>query len=668
MKARVTIVFALLIFSLKVLAQVIPASRRVDWTLAGLQQPRPVYSHLADITSFGGVGNGIVPNDAALQAAIVSLGADSGIIYFPPGTYLFLTPITLRSGLVLHGQDASTSSLVFNLSGANDLITISGSTSGIVANLTAPAYKNDQSITVSDASLFAAGDYIKLFQDDSSLVYDVYNVVGQIVHIQSISGNTISFSSPLRRSYNLSDSPQIRKLTMNTGSGIECLKIKRLDSTATQRTNILFRYAAKCWVKGVESDSANFAHISLNNSTNIEITGCYIHGSFGYGPGGQGYGIATNATTCESLVENNIFSHLRHAMLVQSGSNGNAFMLNYAREPYKSEGFPHDYAGDIVLHGNYPYANLFEGNIVQNIVVDASHSKNGPMNTFFRNRAELYGILFSSGSGDSSNVVGNEITATVGNYSLSGSGNFEYANNIRGTILPAGTTTLSDSSYYYSAEPEYWGMAIPFPSIGIPNYINNHIIPARARYLWGSDLSLCPPGGVLALPVFLFTAEKKNNANMLSWEINNVAQTKQFDIERSYNGVAFAKLFAVYPAASQAKFTYSDKAFAKGKNYYRIRQILKTGKIVYSKIILLDNNKININIYPNPATDRLTIAADEDITSANILIKSSTGQTLAKPRISYPSANTVVLDISYLPSGVYFVEMNGGKISESFVK
>ena len=113
-------------FSQILCAQIIAANRRVDWTLAGLRQPKPEYARVVDITTFGGVGNGLVPTDLALQAAIASLGSDSGIVSFPPGTYLFISPIDLRSGLVLRGQDALSSTLLFNLQIGVDLINILG--------------------------------------------------------------------------------------------------------------------------------------------------------------------------------------------------------------------------------------------------------------------------------------------------------------------------------------------------------------------------------------------------------------------------------------------------------------------------------------------------------------------------------------------------------------
>ena len=48
-------------------------------------------------------------------------------------------------------------------------------------------------------------------------------------------------------------------------------------------------------------------------------------------------------------------------------------------------GCPDGYGPDICIHGNFPFANLFEGNSVGLIMADGEHGRNGPYNTFFRN-------------------------------------------------------------------------------------------------------------------------------------------------------------------------------------------------------------------------------------------------------------------------------------------
>tara|TARA_B110000091_G_scaffold188339_1_gene210108 strand:- start:126 stop:455 length:330 start_codon:yes stop_codon:yes gene_type:complete len=104
-------------------------------------------------------------------------------------------------------------------------------------------------------------------------------------------------------------------------------------------------------------------------------------------------------------------------MLLQSGANGNVFAYNYSLNPFWTS-TPSNSAGDMVLHGNFPYANLFKENIYRNIVVDNSHTPNGSYNTFLRNRAEGFGIFFSSSNCPDQNFIRNDIPNTSFSYNL----------------------------------------------------------------------------------------------------------------------------------------------------------------------------------------------------------------------------------------------------------
>ena len=171
-------------------------------------------------------------------------------------------------------------------------------------------------------------------------------------------------------------------------------------------------------------------------------------------------------------------------MLLQAGANGNVFSYNYAFDPYWSN-FPTNSGGDIVLHGNGPFLNLFEQNIVQNIIIDNSHGPNGRYNTFFRNRAELYGLYFSASNSPSQNIIANEITKTTAPYSLinfriQGTDHFLYANNNKGTISPTSPGTLPETSFYYTQAPSFLPNS-SFAKIGYPNNLGAASIPAEQR-------------------------------------------------------------------------------------------------------------------------------------------------------------------------------------------
>jgi hypothetical protein len=259
------------------------------------------------------------------------------------------------------------------------------------------------------------------------------------------------------------------------------------SSTEGTGNNLYVNLASDCRVKGVESNKSQGSHCRISLSTHVSVTGSYFHHAFVYdGTGTKGYGVTLIQHAGMCLVTNNIFRILRHAMMTKQGANGNVFGYNYSREVYRTE-FPQNFGGDISLHGHYSFANLFEGNIVQTIHVDDYWGPSGPCNTFFRNRAELYGILMTTSGTDTSNFAGNEILNVYpyGNYTITGNGNFLYGNNRNGSIQPPGTDTLPDSSYHFKSIPPFWNITDAWPGIGPPNALNSHSIPAKARYLSG---------------------------------------------------------------------------------------------------------------------------------------------------------------------------------------
>src|SRR5688572_20044349 len=114
--------FLLIFFHHLLSAQVIPADRRTDWSLAGYRDTIPSYSNEVNIMAFGGTGDGVALNNTALQNAIASLNGASGTIYFPTGNFRFSASITLRDSLVLKGNSADSTALSFDLGGNGDLI------------------------------------------------------------------------------------------------------------------------------------------------------------------------------------------------------------------------------------------------------------------------------------------------------------------------------------------------------------------------------------------------------------------------------------------------------------------------------------------------------------------------------------------------------------------
>ena len=131
----------LIIITFSAIGQVIPVNRITDFTTAGYQGNIPVYPLVKNIIDFGGNGNGSSTNDLALQQAISSLNDQQGIVYFPAGTFFFNNPVLLSKGIVLKGEGAGNTTLLFNLAGSNDLIKIAGAATNIVTNIRLPYLK-----------------------------------------------------------------------------------------------------------------------------------------------------------------------------------------------------------------------------------------------------------------------------------------------------------------------------------------------------------------------------------------------------------------------------------------------------------------------------------------------------------------------------------------------
>lgn len=490
---KIKLLFLLVLLQGTYMSQVLPSNRSVDWTLAGLNDTNTIGFTLVDVSVEGFIGDGLTPNDALFDSLLL-LNYSQGVhFYFPQGNYVFNTSKNLPSNCLISGAGPTNSKLIFDLNGSGHGFhaygnAISTDTSSIIE----AGSKGNYFIRIANPGLYFEGNWIRIQQDDVDLVTSSWalNSVGQICKILNVSGDTLWLQSELRLDYPLNRNPLIKKLNMKRNIGIQCLSIERMDNTAPEQASVIqLAYVENAWISGIESYNTTFAHIECENSSNIKVEKCFIHDGFEYGGNGRAYGVVLHFTTNECLIENNVFKHLRHSVLLQAGSNGNVISFNYSSDPFWENSNPllsGNSAGELVLHGNYVYANLFEQNVVQNIVIDNSHGANGPYNTFLRNRAKLYGIFFSDGTSPSQNFIGNEVTNTsfpysAVNYSIQGIDHFSFGNNNKGVITPAGTQNLLDISYYYSQKPEFvqeyqWG------KIGPPNAMNTANIPAYDRF------------------------------------------------------------------------------------------------------------------------------------------------------------------------------------------
>jgi len=455
-------------------SQIIPAEQRTDWSSPGVSSVFES-SNRTVLTVHGADPTGGHPSDEALSRAIASLDGP-GLILIPKGDYLFKETINLPDSVIIRGERQDETGMpearLWLAPGENHGIHIRGSVAETEVQVAGSAEIGQHDLRLSAEHGFQTGDIIWFRPtDDQSLVTSDWarQSTGQICRIQSISGNHITLAKPLRRTFH-PDSLTVLKITPRRQVHLQCLSIERLDTTDRQTANLFFDYALDASISGIHSRFGNFSHVTIQRSIQISVENSYFEEAHGYGSGGRGYGIMLQFTAGDCLIHQNNFRRLRHSMILQAGANGNVLAYNYSRAPYWTDvSLPEDSAGDLVLHGNYVYQNLMEGNVVENIVVDASHGINGPGNTFFRNRAQGYGLfVISGGSVGRMTFIGNQVTNTAtlfhGLFRLDGQDHFSLNNWIRGAIDTPDASALEVSTlfgYSFGSYYQYLGTVPP---------------------------------------------------------------------------------------------------------------------------------------------------------------------------------------------------------------
>jgi len=235
-------------------------------------------------------------------------------------------------------------------------------------------------------------------------------------------------------------------------------------------------------VREVETEMASQAHVQAETVYGCEIRGSFMHHAHDYGGGGHAYGVEFTTHTTSCLVEDNIFTNLRHSMMVHVGANGNVFGYNYSREAISEGTWLPD---DISLHGHFPFANLFESNVVQAIEVSDYWGPVGPGNTMLRNCVQDEGIVINDSS-HGQFVIGNTLPSGAQNQIVidaSVHNTVVHGNYVNGAVQwdPGIADHTISESYYLFSRPSFYGSTLAWPSIGgdLGSACSN---PAMARW------------------------------------------------------------------------------------------------------------------------------------------------------------------------------------------
>ena len=290
-------------------------------------------------------------------------------------------------------------------------------------------------------------------------------------------------------------------------------------------------------------------------------------------------------------------------------------------------------------------------------ISDSSVDIIGYMDLGTSNQLPFDGVLMNIGSylkvsgGATMQIDGNSNVTVTGNINLLGSGSIHGIND--GGILAFGSISITGG-----------GSCVQCVS-GSCDYPTGTTPPSPF------DLSTCAGSGLLPVEFLYFTAESKANDTELNWATASEIDNDYFIVQQSADGKTWNDLTEIFGQGTTTQTTsyqYTDsERYNTTVSYYRLIQVDFDGTENYSDIVVvnrqLDNdpvNEINIEVFPNPATDHFTLKIMNEDLQPNIQLRDMIGQPVSIQVSNNGTLNHVILPAG-LTSGTYFLVVSEGK-------
>lgn len=161
-------------------------------------------------------------------------------------------------------------------------------------------------------------------------------------------------------------------------------------------------------------------------------------------------------------------------------------------------------------------------------------------------------------------------------------------------------------------------------SPGTPSTTANNLdVLGQYRFAWNitTPLGGCTGSDTVAfnitcnLPVELtdFRVSKQGTSAVLDWTTGSEFNNRGFEVEHAADGshwkqIAFQASKATEGnSASTLTYSYTHTNPVNGTNFYRLKQLDLNGKFEYSPVRQVKMNTSTIAVYPNPATNNVTV-------------------------------------------------------------
>lgn len=226
---------------------------------------------------------------------------------------------------------------------------------------------------------------------------------------------------------------------------------------------------------------------------------------------------------------------------------------------------------------------------------------------------------------------------------------------------------LKKDVWAYNIVADTWLQKADFPDTG-RRYAyaaaiagKGYIGAGGAKELWGYT----PAAAMIPLPLTLvsFSGHITNSIAQLQWTVKNEQALNRYEIEKSTNGIDFAKVGEV-KASNQAQYRYEGNLSPVTKTgYYRLKMVDDDGSISYSKVITLLNNKeanLVMNFYPSPLTGNNGFLLISSTTNQQlqVVVTNLVGHQLSKQTVAVVGGyNNIPFTFEKLTAGTYFIRV-----------
>ncbi|MFN8250673.1 MAG: T9SS type A sorting domain-containing protein [Ferruginibacter sp.] len=262
-----------------------------------------------------------------------------------------------------------------------------------------------------------------------------------------------------------------------------------------------------------------------------------------------------------------------------------------------------------------------------------------------------------------------------GKWSLTSSSQFIINDDPAYPAAPAAPGNITFAEYFVDTDPGFGnGTAITLaPGVDLSNLNFNantgaltagsHVLYVRSLDDW-SITSAREFTVAITLPLHFisFTATQKLDAVLLNWTTGSEINTSHFEVEHSADGRLFETIGSTAAASTTGNHDYAlyDNSPLRGVSYYRIKQVDKDGRFMYSAVIRVNNSSdIQLLIYPNPASQYLLVEFAGKQQQVQVNVYDVQGRLVLQQTGSGQSP--VKINIEKLPPGKYLLLLKNGE-------